>query len=101
VSGVLGYYPMIYFYLTIMTILKLIIKLLNLFSFSSINITRWLTNDLPKEFPTNLRSETVSDIFDCAKAHEQIEKRDAKKITLFVSYKEYVNEKNGIKTTAG
>ena len=35
------------------------------------------------------------------KAHEQIEKGDAKKITLFVSSKEYVNEQNGRKTTAG
>jgi hypothetical protein len=78
-----------------------ILELLDSFSFSNSNTIGWITDDLPKEFSKNLRSETVSDIFDCAKAHKQIEKGDAKKITLFVSYKEYVNEKNGRKTTAG
>ena len=58
-------------------------------------------SDFLKEFPKNIKPETASDIFDCAKAHEQIEKGNAKKITPFVSYKEYVNEQNGRRTTAG
>jgi hypothetical protein len=83
-----------------MTILEFILELLDSFSFFNSNITGWIMNNLPKKFPKNLRSKTVSDIFDCAKAHKQIKKGDAKKITLFVSYKKYVNEKNGRKTIA-
>ena len=56
---------------------------------------------MPKEFPKNIKSETTSVILDCAKAHEQIEKGDAKKITSFVSYTKHENEQNGRKTTAG
>ena len=84
-----------------MPILELIIELLDLFTFRNPNTTGWITDDFLKEFPKNIKPETASDIFDCAKAHEQIEKGDAKKITLFVNYKEYVNEENGRKTTAG
>ena len=99
-SEVLKYYPTIYFF-NYYAILELIMALLDSFTFPNSNTPGWITDELPKEFPKNIKSETASDILECAKAHEQIEKGDAKKITPFVSYTEHVNEKNGKKTTAG
>ena len=61
--------------------LELIIKLLDSFTFSNPSTTGQITDDLSKEFPKNLKSETASDILDCAKAYEQIEKEYSKKTT--------------------
>jgi hypothetical protein len=55
----------------------------------------------PKDFPTNLKSDNVSDIVDCAKGQEQIEKGNCKKISYLVSYTEHINKDNGRKTIAG
>jgi hypothetical protein len=44
---------------------------------------------------------TVSDLLDCAKAHEKIEKGEGKKVTLFVTYAEHINELTNRKTVAG
>ena len=61
-----------------------------------------MPSDVPTEpTGTNIKSATVSDIKDCAKAHEKIENSNCKKLTPFVSYTDYVNEQNGRKTTAG
>ena len=84
-----------------MQILELLIELLNSFTFPISNTIEWIINDFFKEFPKNLKAETTSDILVCAKAHEQIKKWDDKKISYFVKYKEYVNEENSKKTTAG
>lgn len=84
-----------------MPILEVIIELLDSFTFPNSNTTEWITDDFPKEFPKNLKSETASDILDYTKAHKQIEKRDVKKITPFVCYEKYVNEQNGRRTIAG
>lgn len=45
--------------------------------------------------------QTMSDIADCAKAHEEILKGNFKNVTPFVKYVEQVNEENGRKTVAG
>jgi hypothetical protein len=45
--------------------------------------------------------QTISDIADCAKAHETIEKGNYKNVTPFVKYVEQVNEFNNRKTVAG
>ena len=64
--------------------------------------TACMPSDVPTEpTGTNIKPSTVSDIIDCAKAHEKIERGECKKITPFVSYTDYVNEQNGRKTTAG
>jgi hypothetical protein len=83
-----------------MPFLELLIELLSSFDFPVSNGTSYITDDFPKAFPKNIKSETISDIFDCAKAHEEIERGNAKKISPFVSYTEVKNEVNGRKTTA-
>lgn len=84
-----------------MPILELIIELLSSFTLPNPNSTGWITDDLPKGFPKDIKPETTSDIMDCAKAHQQIEKGSSKSITPVVKYSEYYNEENGRKTLAG
>jgi hypothetical protein len=70
-------------------------------SFTSLNTTECTNEDLPTGFPKTLKPATNSDILDCGKAHEKIERGDCKKISPFVNYTELVNEEQGRKTIAG
>lgn len=46
-------------------------------------------------------SQAMSDVADCAQAHEKIQKGDCKTATPFIKYAEYINELNNRKTLAG
>jgi hypothetical protein len=63
-----------------MPFLELIIKLFCSFNFSNPNSTGFITNDVPN-LPKDLKSSTVSDVTNCAKAHSKIEKENGKNVT--------------------
>ena len=68
----------------LMFFLEILCDLLDMLNHT--DMTACMPSDVPTEpTGTNIKSATVSDIMDFAKAHEKIEWGECKKITSFVS----------------